>query len=288
MVQNMELVTLEAFGCTATVDDQAVTLTHNGLMTPRFKKSAPWVIPLGAIESIDHLPRDWKNRGYVRFVVRDGVGWHDQELMDMNTFLLKKPADEFLQVVEQRRANAHPAAMPAAAPAKQPPPGSMSASSSNASFEGITLQPGSILFQGKSYPVAGARASVEVGSAKKRITATRVLAVGVFALAAKKNETRVYLTIDFADGQEIVVELEHKQEAEARQFASQVTNAGAREAAAAPVSVPAAQGMAPPPPPPPPPSVPAGWYPDPQGAQVQRYWDGSVWTDHTAPLTPPQ
>lgn len=32
---------------------------------------------------------------------------------------------------------------------------------------------------------------------------------------------------------------------------------------------------------PPPPSVPAGWYP--QG-DVQRYWDGSAWTDHTAPL----
>ncbi|PND49816.1 MULTISPECIES: DUF2510 domain-containing protein [Rhodococcus] len=36
--------------------------------------------------------------------------------------------------------------------------------------------------------------------------------------------------------------------------------------------------------PPPPPSVPAGWYPDPHGAQVQRYWDGRQWTEHTAPL----
>lgn len=35
--------------------------------------------------------------------------------------------------------------------------------------------------------------------------------------------------------------------------------------------------------PPPPPSVPAGWYP--QG-DVQRYWDGSQWTEHTAPLAP--
>lgn len=33
--------------------------------------------------------------------------------------------------------------------------------------------------------------------------------------------------------------------------------------------------------PPPPPGVPAGWYPD--GA-LQRYWDGSTWTEHTAPL----
>lgn len=39
-------------------------------------------------------------------------------------------------------------------------------------------------------------------------------------------------------------------------------------------------------PPPPPPSVPAGWYPDPHGAQLQRYWDGNRWTEHTAPAAP--
>jgi hypothetical protein len=38
------------------------------------------------------------------------------------------------------------------------------------------------------------------------------------------------------------------------------------------------------PPPPPPPSVPAGWYPDPHGARLQRYWNGIAWTEHTAPL----
>ena len=31
-----------------------------------------------------------------------------------------------------------------------------------------------------------------------------------------------------------------------------------------------------------PPAVPAGWYP---AGGVQRYWDGSAWTDHTAPLS---
>jgi len=28
---------------------------------------------------------------------------------------------------------------------------------------------------------------------------------------------------------------------------------------------------------------PAGWYADPHGARQWRYWDGSQWTDHTAP-----
>ncbi len=27
---------------------------------------------------------------------------------------------------------------------------------------------------------------------------------------------------------------------------------------------------------------PPGWYPDPSGAG-QRYWDGTAWTEHTAP-----
>lgn len=44
---------------------------------------------------------------------------------------------------------------------------------------------------------------------------------------------------------------------------------------------------APAPPPPPPPAVPAGWYPDPNNNALQRYWDGSGWTEHTAPAGPP-
>lgn len=29
---------------------------------------------------------------------------------------------------------------------------------------------------------------------------------------------------------------------------------------------------------------PAGWYPDPEQAQTQRYWTGSQWTEQRAPL----
>jgi Protein of unknown function (DUF2510)/Domain of unknown function (DUF4352) len=31
------------------------------------------------------------------------------------------------------------------------------------------------------------------------------------------------------------------------------------------------------------PPTPAGWYPDPDGSGGQRYWDGSIWTEHRAP-----
>ena len=30
---------------------------------------------------------------------------------------------------------------------------------------------------------------------------------------------------------------------------------------------------------------PAGWYPDPAMEQTQRYWDGTQWTHHIAPIT---
>lgn len=32
---------------------------------------------------------------------------------------------------------------------------------------------------------------------------------------------------------------------------------------------------------------PAGWYPHPSMVGTQRYWDGSGWTDHVAPASPP-
>jgi uncharacterized RDD family membrane protein YckC len=35
-------------------------------------------------------------------------------------------------------------------------------------------------------------------------------------------------------------------------------------------------------------SAPAGWYPDPDGSGGQRYWTGSVWTEHRLPPPPPQ
>jgi hypothetical protein len=48
----------------------------------------------------------------------------------------------------------------------------------------------------------------------------------------------------------------------------------------APEEAPAPQEIAEPEPPPPGPDAPPGWYPDPDGAGSQRYWDGSAWSGH--------
>ncbi|THG30731.1 DUF2510 domain-containing protein [Naasia lichenicola] len=34
-------------------------------------------------------------------------------------------------------------------------------------------------------------------------------------------------------------------------------------------------------------NIPAGWYPDNTDTSLQRYWDGTAWTQHTAPAAPP-
>ncbi|KQM81902.1 DUF2510 domain-containing protein [Agromyces sp. Leaf222] len=34
-------------------------------------------------------------------------------------------------------------------------------------------------------------------------------------------------------------------------------------------------------------AAPAGWYPDPHGAPMRRWWDGYTWTDHVAPTERP-
>jgi hypothetical protein len=36
---------------------------------------------------------------------------------------------------------------------------------------------------------------------------------------------------------------------------------------------------------PPPPGPPAGWYPDPHGLQVMRWWDGTQWGPQTQPMS---
>ena len=97
-------------------------------------------------------------------------------------------------------------------------------------FEGITLKAGTIDYKHQGGPVTGATAHVETGTdARRRITASRVLTIGLFALAAKKQTGHVYLTVEHPD-YEFMVEIPAKKETKAREFAAKINNA-AKQAA---------------------------------------------------------
>lgn len=81
-----------------------------------------------------------------------------------------------------------------------------------------------LIYKKQRYPVAGAEARVEsVGELQRRVTATRLLATGVFAFALKKkaDDRELYLTVTAPDYQ-FVVELDPKKGADARVFAAKV------------------------------------------------------------------
>ncbi|MEU9199004.1 hypothetical protein [Streptomyces sp. NPDC048332] len=68
--------------------------------------------------------------------------------------------------------------------------------------------------------VKGATITIDRGEAAKRITATRVLTTGIFALALKKDATKLFVTIEGADGKSaMLLECAAKKEAGARKFA---------------------------------------------------------------------
>lgn len=339
----MTVTTYKGLGCEAVLDTDAgtVTLTHSGMTVQKHKKkSSPWVIPLGAITDVEFKEKSALARGWVRLVLTDRVGWAKDQIEDVNAFFAgKDKVTPFVDAVNVAREGAAPAELPAA-PAqstlsrlqettdaiearKDALQGKRDALRAETAarksglgpageerFNGIAVRDGErIEFNGQTFPLAGARASVEVGAPKRRTTATRMvvgsavtLGVGTMigAMAKKTTGGSVYVTVELADGQVILVEADPKQESRARKFAAALTSSAARATSRGITSssdtavidaevvedTPALPASAPPPPPPPPPGVPADWYPDPDDSALLRYWDGGSWTQHTAPRPP--
>ena len=103
----------------------------------------------------------------------------------------------------------------------------------DASFEGHRISGDKFTHGIKSWPIAGAKADFEHGAdVGSRVTATRVMLTGVFALALKKNKNKVYVAVEFADGSQVLIEAKAKDEKKAREFASKVNQAGEHFAAA--------------------------------------------------------
>jgi glycine cleavage system aminomethyltransferase T len=72
------------------------------------------------------------------------------------------------------------------------------------------------------WDLTGAEATVEVGAQHKGVTAGRVLALGVLALAVKKDKTQVYVTINLADNKSVIIDGPAAKEKQARLFAATV------------------------------------------------------------------
>ena len=95
-------------------------------------------------------------------------------------------------------------------------------------FEGVTLSRTTVKHGRDGGPVAGATARVEAAAdVERRITATRLLTVGVFALAWKKKSGSVFLTVTHPK-YELMVAVPVKKEADARKFAAKVNTAAGR------------------------------------------------------------
>lgn len=96
----------------------------------------------------------------------------------------------------------------------------------DASFEGYRIY-GSRLAKGtKDWTVAGAKADFEHGAnVGSRVTATRVVLTGVFALALKKNKNKVYVAIETRGGEQLLIEAKAKDEKKAREFVAKLNKA---------------------------------------------------------------
>lgn len=300
MNPTMTVVTYTGMGSKVTLDSEAQTLTfeHSGMLNSKQRKRAsPWVIPIGAIETIEWREKKGLRSAEFRPILHGRAGFDDSKQKDLNYLDGAEKITQFIEALEAARSDATPVVdfvpgelAPTLAPESVNDGILAQLASQNLvfPFQGAMIDGDFLSYRFRKYPLAGARASVEVGGTKRRTTATRVVVGSAITLGigtaigamAKKQTSNIYLTVEFANGEHILIEADTKLERKARKFAAAVNQAAAIAAQSAEPE------SAAPPPPPPPPSVPAGWYPDPNGQPVQRYWDGAVWTEHTAPLAP--
>jgi|GEM_PF-4236277 len=119
-------------------------------------------------------------------------------------------------------------------------------------------------------------------NASKRVTATRVVALGVFALAAKKGQKMATILVETTSGDIAIFQTEKMlpSEVQARlmpiltKVNRRVANPDAQNATLSTQQAPSLT--------PPLPGTPAGWLADPSGRFEHRYWDGNRWTEHVA------
>ena len=88
---------------------------------------------------------------------------------------------------------------------------------------------GKLTYKNRAIDPAGITWDVETGEQLKRITATRVVTIGVFALLAKKDTSQIYLGATLPDGEQILEGFPAKEGEQVRKFAAKARGLAARE-----------------------------------------------------------
>lgn len=96
----------------------------------------------------------------------------------------------------------------------------------DAAIEGYRISGRKLQKGGKSWLIAGATAEFEHGAnVGSRLTATRVVLTGVFALALKKNKNKIYVMIELRGGERLLIEARAKDEKKVREFVTKFNKA---------------------------------------------------------------
>ena len=93
-------------------------------------------------------------------------------------------------------------------------------------FEGVEITPGHVRYKGFSYDLPATARVETAGQIQERVTATRLVAVGLFAFAfkKKKDDRELYLSVE-GDGWGFVVDVDPSKGREAREFAMKINGA---------------------------------------------------------------
>ncbi len=296
----------------ATLADSFITLTFDNKLValPAKKAVSPREIPLKHVLEVDfQAPTTWKP-GYLRIIMREGQARvnpvHDTYTVQLGAGRRLKEAQEFIARLKTAVEGVeYETPEPSTEAVQEQNPVSFKdvvrefreagsalddARRSNVSFRGFRLAGRTLSKGSKSWPASECEVVIDVGAnVSARVTGTRVAAGALLAgttgaligSIAKKDRSAIYLTVITPD--DIFIEkVAGLDEEKARDFATKIKRAGMLQQKEVAQLVndkeePSTSST----PMPPPPGVPAGWYPN---GDVQRYWDGTGWTEHTAPL----
>jgi hypothetical protein len=233
----------------ALVDAAFLTFTFNKTQAG-FKKVSKVIIPLENIETIEYTPKRLLKSDRLR-IRAEGIDYANDATYDPCTFTFGlESGEEFVQQLSTACGILTTLASAGAVEKTGSPAGisrptvvqaGLSASAEKAArrgkliseFKGYTLYANRIISFTKSWPTAGAQASVDVGASTSRLSLGRIAVGGMVAGglgaiiggSSRRDTTRCFLTLATSVGT-VVIPFDPASDTRARKFAAQVNAAG--------------------------------------------------------------